>query len=277
MREILIKIKKRAERDKNSRFYKLLRFLWFFVENILKPENQKYIRKMVAAQHIDIEAVDAFIYKEDGVVIDIGAEKGEVATHFYKGGFKVFAFEPELKNYVYLIIFNFFRFVSGRFRVYKAACSDYLGEGKLNISNQSYFHTLIKGDKASGKFQKVRVVPIGRFIEDKNIKRIAFLKIDTEGLEREVLNGLFNFTAIKPKIIMFEFSHGELLELMEIVQRNGYNNFQFICRWNEKAGLKSQQRMGIYDGLHKDIFEADWGNTLCYNSSLPRTTYDLKE
>ena len=63
------------------------------------------------------------------------------------------------------------------------------------------------------------------FIEKQNIERIDVLKIDTEGAELKILNGIKDDHWEKIKQLIIEIHHDDYVEpIMEILDRNGFTN-----------------------------------------------------
>ncbi len=70
----------------------------------------------------------------------------------------------------------------------------------LGLNNQSYFKKIM-----------VNQITIDNYMKMKNIKKIDFLKIDTEGYEYEILKGAFkNLKNIK--LILFEHHYDDMIE-----------------------------------------------------------------
>lgn len=151
----------------------------------------RYIRCMLAGQQIDVAEAEQYISPEDGVVIDVGAEQGEVAEHFVERGYSVYACEPSPGNAAIL------RSIGG-LHVVQAACSDEAGIGYLEVSGSSWAHRLGR----SGR--KVRLIRLADLWTEHLIAAVALLKVDSERQEAHVLNGIFRHSQIRPKLLMFE-------------------------------------------------------------------------
>lgn len=252
--------------DKSSKKYRwakwlYLNFLFYFV-NVDTFGKRKKIPKIIGGQHLDAEQLEYLISPTDGAVIDIGAERGEMANYFYGLGFKVYAIEPEKKNWVYLWLHNWFRVLLGRFRIYRLACGETSGSATLYVSDLSFRHSLEQGEYAGGKQQAVRQVRAGEFINQRHLYKIALLKIDAEGFDLPILRGLFASTAVKPKTIMFEAGPENIREMVDLAKQQGYQYFRIICRWNEQPGVSFQKRIAVYDGLDPEVFSVG-SNVIC--------------
>ena len=232
---------------------------------------------MLAGQDMDIREVERLIQPSDGVVIDVGAEKGEVTRHFAELGFTVLAIEPSLLNIIALIASTLRYILTGRVRVFRLAASDFCGTAVLDTRGPSWAHFLRKGqtnDEESGEL--VSVIRLGPWLVERGVKQVAFLKVDTEGSDYEVLSGYWSHIQMpSPRVVMFEFSHGELDRMLELVRQKGDWHFRFVCRWNEVENHESQIRWLVADGLHPQVAEAEWGNAICSKREF-RVLHPLK-
>ncbi len=264
--------------DKSSRKYRFakwlyLNFLFYFI-NVDTFGKSKKLYKIIGGQHFDLEQMDGFIKPWEGVVVDVGAERGEVARHFYLQGFKVYVIEPEKKNVRYLWLHHFFKALTGRFKIFRLACADNPGVAQLQVSDLSFRHSLVTSQYASGEVQKVKQVRIGDFINAHHLQKIAVLKVDAEGFDLPILKGLFNSTQVRPKIIMFEAEPENIKELIELMRQNSYNYFRFVCRWPEAPEVSAQKRIAVYDGFDPEILTAN-SNVICLQKDF-RSAYPLK-
>jgi FkbM family methyltransferase len=71
------------------------------------------------------------------------------------------------------------------------------------------------------------------YVNEKNIQKIDFLKIDTEGYELEVVKG-FEHILQKIKIIQFEYggtfldNNVKLIDIITFLKNNGFHNFSYL-------------------------------------------------
>lgn len=230
-----------------------------------RPRHDQYVRRMLAGQDVDIRAVERLIQPSDGMVIDVGAEEGEVTRHFAEREFRVLAFEPSRRNVIALLSSSLRYVLTGRVRAFRMACSDFDGTAVLNTSGPSWAYSLRSpqtSDEEPGG--PVPVVRLGPWLVEQGIKQVAFLKVDAEGSDFDVLCGYWSHPDVpSPKVVMFEFTCGELERMLNLMGQKGYRHFRFICRWNEAAGQESQIRLLIADGVHPLVFDAEWGNAIC--------------
>lgn len=81
----------------------------------------------------------------------------------------------------------------------------------------------------------VRQIPIGSFLEEHNIRKIDFLKIDTEGGDTYILEHLYNYLANKEKIY---FPKKIKFESNRLTPRDRVN---LIINMYSKLGYKSKR------------------------------------
>tara|TARA_Y100000590_G_scaffold156295_1_gene179628 strand:+ start:226 stop:954 length:729 start_codon:yes stop_codon:yes gene_type:complete len=167
------------------------------------------------------------------IFFDVGAHRGESIKSYAKT-FKVdevYSFEPSQINFDQLQI-NSIKY-KNKYKIKKIVIENFaLGSSKtLGVFNQSkesssstfkninqkskYFKKKrlffnIK-EKYFDKTYKVSIDTLDNYINEKRILKIDFLKIDTEGYEYEVLNGLKN-NFNKVKMIFLEHHYDNMIE-----------------------------------------------------------------
>ena len=104
-------------------------------------------------------------------------------------------------------------------------------------SNSKYFkkkQKLLKGDsKEFFKNVKVKMITLADYLEKNEITNIDFLKIDTEGYEFEVLQGLKKYIS-SVKLVMFEHHYDDMIKksykYSDISKLLKNNNFKKIYK-----------------------------------------------
>lgn len=163
-------------------------------------------------------------------VIDIGA---------HIGGFSIFVLldnpnikeiiciEPEKDNFAILKknLGGFFKSYENpvRIRKIRVALSNRNYFGKLYISELSFAHSLKKLNKKE-KYQNVRITTLDNIMKKmKNKEKVDLIKIDAEGLEKEILEGAKNTLRLKPEILI-ETGHfkNETKKIIKILKKFGY-------------------------------------------------------
>ena len=137
---------------------------------------------------------------------------------------------------------------SGRARIHECAASDHDGEGEFFEHATSDGRHSLTGGKEFKPPLRIRLRRLATLLEEESWSHVDFLKIDTEGHDMEVLEGLGGFLSPgKIKVI-----HSEMGEngpkIAELLKSLGYIPFAAknlpyakICRINARvpAGMQS--------------------------------------
>ena len=155
------------------------------------------------------------LVKNPKTIIDIGANIGLYTQHLHKKfpSAEYFLFEPSKVNADILTKkFNF----NNKIQVFNKAASNYNGKSELfsvtsgnplnSLIKQDFFHDEVTKFNFSEETEVVRLDSQNFF---KKLEKIDYIKIDTEGNEYNVLEGLGKDIK-KCKLIQFEFGMGTL-------------------------------------------------------------------
>lgn len=148
-----------------------------------------------------------------GLMIDVGACHGATSLPFLKDGWNVYAFEPDSENRKTLIN-NLSPYTKKRVQIDDRAVSNkisdsvilYKSKESAGISGLSNFNTLHYPG------EKINVTTLSKVIDYNKWGRIDFLKIDCEGFDKFVLEGL-PWETHKPTVIVTEFENRKTLRL----------------------------------------------------------------
>ena len=196
-------------------------------------------------------------YKNFDVLFDIGAHHGESIKRFLKN-FKIkniYSFEASDKNFSILQknLINFKKkFKNTNIIIENYAAGDEEKIIKMKQMNESSSSTINSYNVKSKYFKRksmfllsskkenffseidVRQVLLSKYMTINNIKKIDFIKIDTEGYEYYVLKGLKNQFQ-KTKLILFEHHyHSMLLKKYKFENIHNFlikNNFKQIYKY----------------------------------------------
>lgn len=155
--------------------------------------------------------------KLNGVVLDVGANVGDYSAMVmrFHSQARIYAFEPHPNTFARLQD----RFQSTSCTPIQAAVGDTSGSVTLydyNVNGSShaslYPEVIERLHRASSVGHEVLMLTLDDFVRDSGIDRIQLLKIDVEGNELKVLQGLANYLAAgKVAIIHFEFNEMNVL------------------------------------------------------------------
>lgn len=163
--------------------------------------------------------------KNIGYVIDVGAHNGET-INFLRKNFKfkiIFAFEPNFDSYQ--ILKNRFSVAEKNIILINkgvgqknekkiltnlgdSASSSYCSVNKKSryFKKKNFFLTLNKLEK-----HKTQILTLSSFLKKNKIKKIDYLKTDTEGYELNVIKGLKEHIK-NIKVIQFEHHYNDMLK-----------------------------------------------------------------
>jgi len=192
-------------------------------------------------------------------MIDVGAHFGESCEPFLHLGWKVIGFEPDSDN------FNKIK-QHRRLSLFGEAISNQdglkLAFYKSNIS--SGISSLIKFHESHKKTSKVATKTLDTVIEENGIKDVTFLKIDTEGNDLLVLQGL-DFNKIKPEIIICEYENEktrllgyDFRNLADILMKNDYT--VFVSEWEPLIQYAGTHKWVSINKYPHNVKEDSWGN-----------------
>lgn len=213
---------------------------------------------------------EIFKKKNNGVLIDIGAHTGSFFENFIWKEWKIFAFEPDPAAYKQKIL-NDFQSLNN-VMVFNAAVSNesgkilpfYASEESSGISSLHSFTVTHK------KISEVKTITMRDFIKNYQIPEITIMKIDTEGHDYFVLQGI-PWETIKPQFIMCEFENRKTIPLGYsyndiglYLLNKGYR--VFVSEWEpiDKYGLPCKW-VGFKEYPCSLDHENGWGNFLCFS------------
>jgi len=215
-------------------------------------------------------------FLEDTTALDIGAHDGAVAERLLECGYTVWAFEPYGPSFAQLE-----KRLAGRerFRASRLAVGSADGEMMLNVAedlsadhkwNATLFNSLVDHPMlAEVKFTDAVPVTVRSLESLQNSGEIpdnaGLLKIDTEGLDLEVIAGMGK---IRPAIVMAEFwdpehpfgraGHGRLDKLVAAMRRRGYEKHIVIYHVDPTSTIS-------YYCDRSDTVRQSWGNVIFFH------------
>ena len=167
--------------------------LWFvhryrfeFCMNWLEPESILWVRRLV---------------KPDMNVIDVGAHIGYYTknfSHLTGPAGRVFAIEPSPENFGVLVD-NLKSWGRNNVTAYNNAASDRSGMVNLHISPGHSNHSLVAGYTPAEKTIPIQALRLDDLLPE---QKIDFIKIDVEGYEPHVINGMRNLIRASEDIVM---------------------------------------------------------------------------
>jgi len=160
------------------------------------PDRSRVDEVAIVSEALQIE-------QRPGTMIDVGGHFGGTALPYCKAGWRVVAFEPDSRNRAKLVesIGSFANATIDERALSneeKDAVIFYRSDQSTGISGLSAFHeTHVAADT-------VAMTTLSKALAQHKIDKVDFLKIDTEGFDKFVLEG-FPWDQMKPRVIVCEF------------------------------------------------------------------------
>lgn len=185
-----------------------------------------------------------FEIKDNDLVIDIGAHIGLfalLAAKKCKAG-KIFCYEPVGENYE-LLLKNLHDNNLSNVYPFNIAVSDHEQKVKLYLNSDQAAHSLyIK----SMSFLEVQSTTLKKIMDDNEIEKCNFLKIDCEGAEYVIIESLPNqyLHKIDKMIIEYHLASSKPESLIKLVRKLESNSFKIeIVKYSEDMGLVYGKRI----------------------------------
>ena len=172
------------------------------------------------------EVFDAEIYRSSVpqlTIIDLGAYEGEFSFYCFNFAKKIYAIEPDPRPYAILEKRIKDYDLGNRIACFPIAISDSKKERIFHASGYGGSRLLAENDaEYPGKEKmKVQSMSLADFMEENNIEYVDILKVDIEGGEDELFNGL-EFAKVAHKIgtIVGEIHQG--FEIQKSLEKYGF-------------------------------------------------------
>jgi len=146
------------------------------------------------------------------IVFDIGANVGNYSKSLLsETEAKIYAFEPNPDSFTEL------QKLPEQVEKIQCAVSNEPGNAFLHFRGEHDERASLSDKVRIGEKVEVTVETVSDIASERNISEVDFIKIDTEGFEKEVIEG---FGGIRPKFVQFEFNINHLqrdVSLLSIV------------------------------------------------------------
>ena len=142
-----------------------------------------------------------FEVKEDATIFDIGAWKGDTAYFFSKkcsNKARIYAFEPD--DYAFQILEK----IKEKYKLNNVITKNIL---LSNAEKEIDFISMIENTPTIKK----NAITIDKFVEENNIEKIDYIKMDVEGAEKNILEGsIKTIKKFKPSLAIAIYHGGKL-------------------------------------------------------------------
>lgn len=183
-------------------------------------------------------------------ILDIGANYGTYTLSMARivgDSGHVWAFEPATSTAAYLarsIELNGLRNVT----LTQAALSDHAGRAQLGLHPNSELNSLRQDLGISDSSEEVTLFTLDQCREDFGWRNIAFIKLDAEGEESNILQGGAGFLGDESPLVMFELKHllNVNVRLIEDFAALGYDAYRLVPGLNLLAPYSLQEQPDPY-------------------------------
>ena len=176
-----------------------------------------------------------FEVKDDAVIFDIGAWKGDTAYFFSKkcsDNAQIYAFEPD--DYAFQILEK----IKEKYKLNNVITKNVLFS---NAEKEIDFISMIKNTPTIKK----KTITIDKFVEENNIEKIDYIKMDVEGAERTILEGgVKTIKKFKPHLAIAIYHGGKLFmedfyDIPLFIKNIMGEDYQYYIRTFHPAGLET--------------------------------------
>ena len=216
---------------KSEKFKKIYKF------NLIYFFNDKVSREISIRGIFDYDQLFTTIkfFKKKRIFIDVGANIGNHSIFYSKYFKKILSFEPSkisfkvlslnVENLKNIKIFNF---------------------GLSNISKEFYFDDKATKNVAGLKFKKKGKIPVKAEVFDekfKKLKNIDLVKIDVEGHELNVIEGMKKTLKNNSPLLIIEFDPFKYRnsKLIRKIKKFGYQHIYYFVNTNNEDKIRLRQ------------------------------------
>jgi FkbM family methyltransferase len=181
--------------------------------------------------------------KPEMVCLDVGSNIGYyvcLESQIIGSKGKILAIEPSPLNYKYLEK-NVKLQNQKNIELFNFACGNQDGEIKFLVSNRSNWSRVASDDLIDAPPDaiidtvEIPIKQIDSFVNEQNLEKLDFVRMDVEGYERNILDGMKNtLEKFKPllqlEIHLFIMGHDATKELLDFFTKMGYVVTYYIPR-----------------------------------------------
>lgn len=225
------------------------------LESVHKVMGFKFLSKRFGVELIVPNKNDVYLIEEhepfmvdwikDGVGIDVGACVGSLTLPFaLRNQFnKVVAVEPQT-NVFLCLLYNITALHLTNVIPLNFAVSDKMGKARLNIGNATGNSSLLENPFYGSSFisdETVNAITIDEIVDILHLKKIDWIKLDTEGYEDTILRSLNGISKTYEPDLIIEY-HGNLAEIKKTLERLEYRIEILKVDWEKHGWIKAVKK-----------------------------------
>ncbi|ULA58169.1 MAG: FkbM family methyltransferase [Nitrospira sp.] len=201
----------------------------------LHPQKREHLRNM--------REFYAALLPPEGLVFDVGAHVGMLSALFASLGHQVIAIEPNRDCIRHIEI----SYHDLPITVLNAVMGPKAGLVTLNVSDDRDDISSVRNDwipnTISSRKMQVAMLTLNDLVSEYGMP--AFIKIDVEGFEESVLDGLSVF----PKLLSFEFNTGDLASTFRCLAKDQFGGALF------NYAIQDPQRFELPSWVEADVLK----------------------
>ncbi len=245
------------------------------IKKFIGPKKSRIIKHMLGYSSLnEVEIVYDLLKNstKSKIMIDVGAHHGSSLDEFAYDNWQIFAFEPDPKNRS--ILLDLCKAKYPMVKIDSRAVSNqhkqniplYSSDISTGISSLSSFHESHK------VISTVETVTLKEFFRENDIGAVDFLKIDAEGHDFFVLQGI-PWEDFSPRVIICEFEDKKTLplgydfhEMAKFLMDNGYQ--VWVSEWYPIVTYGTKHRWRHFAKYPIELTDhAAWGNLIAIHKS----------
>jgi FkbM family methyltransferase len=189
-----------------------------------------------------------YLGDEKGTFVDVGAHIGRFSTLMAKKGWNVISFEPLKTNFNALENNLKLNNVESNATIFNA------GLGNENREEIIYFNKKELGEssinqKTGNSKDTIKILRFDDLYKDLRIAGLCIVKVDVEGFEEQVLEGMHEFVKTTKPLFVIELWAEKSPNLVQFLKSQGYKRlhiFWFIEEKHEKYIQKMYEKYNRY-------------------------------
>lgn len=194
---------------------------------------------------------------DDGIIIDVGANIGVHTVNYAinNPNSKIFSFEPEPEN-IAILKENIKKHKLDNVNIIECGVGNSIKKGNVytNFNNSGDCRIYENSDFNYSEVNEIDIITLDSFIEKNNLKKIQYIKIDTQGYEPQVFEGSYNLIKNNFPKIFFEFwpwgysqSKANIEHILKIITDFEYKVFNIPHAKAEKIEVDANYLKNFFD------------------------------
>jgi FkbM family methyltransferase len=232
----------------------------------------KRLTKFCGTGSRDLDDISDFLMNMGpGTMVDVGAQWGTVLNDYLWCGWRVLAFEPTKDSLEILTQrYGGFSNLDIDTRAVSNECQKDVTFYTGTETNVRSLHGMHDAGSTSRDLSKIEVTTLESAFKQHNIEHVMYLKIDVEGYELMVLQGV-PWDEIRPAVIAAEYDNPitekigySTEDMIQYMEGKGY--FVLVSEWAPIVEYGGEHKWRKYTTDIKDTDPNSWGNLIAFEN-----------